>query len=85
MCKYYAKRKQNIKEVSIYEPIAIEELCKLAEIHKFCPYYLNMDRSIVADVIFMPYNYVIDEKIREKFSFPLKNSIIIFDEGHNTP
>lgn len=31
----------------------------------------------------MPYNYIIDEKIRENFKLDFTNSIIIFDEGHN--
>ena len=31
----------------------------------------------------MPYNYLIDEKIRENFDIDYSNSIIIFDEAHN--
>ena len=31
----------------------------------------------------MPYNYLIDEKIRENFDIDFSNSIIIFDEAHN--
>jgi regulator of telomere elongation helicase 1 len=31
----------------------------------------------------MPYNYLIDEKIRENFDVPFENSVIIFDEAHN--
>ena len=31
----------------------------------------------------MPYNYLIDENIREKFEIGYSNSIIIFDEAHN--
>jgi Rad3-related DNA helicase len=31
----------------------------------------------------MPYNYLLDEKIRENFNLEYDNAIIIFDEGHN--
>ena len=41
------------------------------------------DRAAGADIIFMPYNYLIDEKIRENFEINFENSIIIFDEAHN--
>ena len=43
------------------------------------------DRAAGADVIFMPYNYLIDEKIRENFEINFQNAIIIFDEAHNIP
>lgn len=48
-----------------------------------CPYYGNRDRVTGADVIFMPYNYLIDEKIRENYEVNYKGSVIIFDEAHN--
>ena len=31
----------------------------------------------------MPYNYIIDEKIRENYEVEYENSVIIFDEAHN--
>ena len=41
------------------------------------------DRAAGADVVFMPYNYLIEEKIRENFEISFKNAVIIFDEAHN--
>jgi len=48
-----------------------------------CPYFAMKDRAHLADVIFMPYNYLIDETYRENFNITWENSIIIFDEAHN--
>ena len=31
----------------------------------------------------MPYNYLIDPKIRENYKFSFENAIIIIDEAHN--
>jgi len=50
-----------------WEPLDIENLHKEAHIHMFCPYYVVKDRAHAADIIFMPYNYLIDEKVRENF------------------
>jgi len=33
----------------------------------------------------MPYNYLIDEKVRDSMEINFANSIIIFDEAHNIP
>jgi len=31
----------------------------------------------------MPYNYLVDPKIRENYKFSFENSVIIIDEAHN--
>jgi len=66
-----------------WEPHPIEELHKIAKEEGFCPYFLSKDRALAADVILMPYNYLIDEKIRENYEVQYSNSVIIIDEAHN--
>jgi len=51
----------------------------------YCPYYATKDRASAADLIFMPYNYLIDERIRANYDIKFENTLIIFDEAHNVP
>ena len=32
----------------------------------------------------MPYNYLVDPKIRENYKIDFENSVIIYDEAHTT-
>ena len=48
-----------------------------------CPYFLQKERAKRADLILMPYNNLIDEKIRDNFEINYTNSIVIVDEAHN--
>ena len=43
------------------------------------------DRVNGADIVFMPYNYLVDEKLRKNLKIILANSVLIFDEAHNIP
>ena len=61
----------------------VEDLHKLGKAHVVCPYYLQKSRIQFSDLILMPYNYLIDPKIRENFKIDYRNSIIIMDEAHN--
>ena len=66
-----------------WDPLDIEELHEVGKKATICPYFANKDRLSGADIIFMPYNYLIDEKIRENFDIKYENACIIFDEAHN--
>jgi regulator of telomere elongation helicase 1 len=81
---YFKNRDIAQKKLS-WDPLDIEELHKAAKKECFCPYFAMRDRLAGADVVFMPYNYLIDEKIRENFELNIENSVVIFDEGHNIP
>ncbi|CDW83417.1 rtel1 protein [Stylonychia lemnae] len=61
----------------------VEDLHKLGSSQIVCPYYLQKSRIQYSDLILMPYNYLIDPKIRENFKINYENSIIIMDEAHN--
>ncbi|RDD47757.1 Regulator of telomere elongation helicase 1 [Trichoplax sp. H2] len=61
----------------------IEELVELGGKQKVCPYYMARELRSNADIVFMPYNYLIDFKSRQSNSIDMKNAIIICDEAHN--
>lgn len=83
-CSYYdgvegAKQDPQIVE----EMLDIEELEKLGKYHDACPFYLERELEKSADIIFMPYNYLVDSSTRASLNINLENSILIFDEAHN--
>jgi len=65
------------------EVLDIEDLHKLGKKHSFCPYYMSRELYKTADVIFLPYNYLLDEKTRKTLDLDLGGAVIIFDEAHN--
>ena len=75
----------DLREYITWDPIDIEELHKLGEQHKFCPYYLNRMRAETADLVLMPYNYVSDAQIRNRLNINLTQDVLIIDEAHNIP
>lgn len=81
-CIYYKNRDYGTKSFT-WDPLDIEDLHEVGKSKRACPYFVMKDRAELADVIFMPYNYLIDDKIRENFRVDWENSIIIFDEAHN--
>ncbi|KAL2918010.1 hypothetical protein HK105_202424 [Polyrhizophydium stewartii] len=62
----------------------IEDLVSMGKRTKGCPYYAARAIAETADVIFAPYNYIIDPLVRAASSVDLKDSIVIIDEAHNT-
>lgn len=61
----------------------IEDLVKIGKSCRACPYYLSRDLASKADIIFMPYNYLLDPKILKSFKINLKDAVVIIDEAHN--
>lgn len=61
----------------------IEDLVAVGKKLKACPYYLAKELKQDADIIFMPYNYLLDPKSRKANGVELTNNIIILDEAHN--
>ena len=51
--------------------------------HSACPYYLSQILARNAELVFAPYNYVLEPAIRNALGIELEGSIIVLDEDHN--
>ncbi|XP_020485971.1 regulator of telomere elongation helicase 1 isoform X2 [Labrus bergylta] len=83
-CVFY----NNVEEKSTDKDLAnsildVEDLVKYGNKQRVCPYYLSRSLKQQADIIFMPYNYLLDPKSRRAHNIELKGAVIIFDEAHN--
>ncbi len=83
MCPYAynkAARSPELKS-SIYD---IEDLQAFGLRTKSCPFYCSRELIPHADVLLMPYNYLLDSKVRAQCTnIQYTNSVVIFDEAHN--
>jgi regulator of telomere elongation helicase 1 len=89
MCKALVKKQSCIpyKEHEKYQNelkgqiMDIEDLVMFGESKQACPFYLCQKVQPEADIVFLPYNYLIDSKSRRSQNIDLANSVVIFDEG----
>ncbi|KAL3632993.1 Regulator of telomere elongation helicase 1 [Castilleja foliolosa] len=65
------------------DPIDIEDLVNIGKSSGPCPYYLSREIHKDVDILFAPYNYLIDRGNRRSLKIEWSNSILIFDEAHN--
>ncbi len=81
-CVYYGGKDKLMARVTdkIFD---IEEVRKLGRSCVGCPYFATRGMVEDAELVFAPYNYLVDAKIRESLNVSLENAIIIIDEAHN--
>ncbi|KAF8696773.1 hypothetical protein HU200_036406 [Digitaria exilis] len=66
------------------EPFDIEDLVNIVKPNGPCPYYISRELSKSVDILFAPYNYLIDPGNRRSLNaIPWDNAVLIFDEAHN--
>ncbi|XP_071964337.1 regulator of telomere elongation helicase 1-like isoform X2 [Antedon mediterranea] len=83
-CFYYNNIENKKADKDFNDSILdIEDLVKMGHKHKCCPYYTAKELHSAADIIFMPYNYLLDPKSRKANGIDLNGNVIIFDEAHN--
>ncbi|KAL9550370.1 hypothetical protein PS6_005585 [Mucor atramentarius] len=85
-CPYAHKTKKLLNHPSLraeHRIWDIEDMVQLGKKVRGCPYYAARKLYEGAEVIFCPYNYIIDPVIRKILDINLKDSIVILDEAHN--
>uniref|UniRef100_A0A672UHH9 Regulator of telomere elongation helicase 1 n=1 Tax=Strigops habroptila TaxID=2489341 RepID=A0A672UHH9_STRHB len=83
-CHFYNNVEEKSSEKELMNSIMdIEDLVKSGNKHRACPYYLSRSLKQQADIIFMPYNYLLDSKSRRAHNLDLKGTVVILDEAHN--
>ena len=61
----------------------VESLRKNGYRRKLCPYYASREMASNADLVFLPYNYLVDPRIRRTLAINLEECAVIVDEAHN--
>ena len=80
----YKHKKDDYMEVGIpQESLDIEELVSVANHINKCAYYLNRKDMHSADLVLLPYQYLLTESIRKQMKIQLTGNIVIVDEAHN--
>ncbi|KAK0074067.1 hypothetical protein PV325_008821 [Microctonus aethiopoides] len=88
-CPYYNEDNRRLMSYNGLSRISfpnvwdIEDFVKLGHRFDCCPYYAARNLMVEADIIFCPYNYLIDPSIRRSMQIDLKGEIVILDEAHN--
>jgi Rad3-related DNA helicase len=63
----------------------IEDLFEKGKNSQICPFYLGRDLLKPAHVVFLPYNYLLNDGFLDTVRDFIGESIMIFDEAHNVP
>ncbi len=85
LCEYYINVGASLKQPSLQDTniLDIEDLDRIGQNLECCSYYVAKEKAERADIVFMPYNYLLNPYIRMAIASYLANSIVILDEGHN--
>lgn len=82
-CRLFFSKERVVDEIKRKGIHDIEDLVRVGKSKQGCPYYASKDLEEEADIVFLPYNYILSRSIRKAAGISLKNKILIFDEAHN--
>ncbi len=81
------KAEELVKNMHEQPPLDIEELRVFGEGIGACPWFLSRAATMAesCDILFIPYNYLMDRHIRQSLDVDWANDVLIVDEAHNMP
>ncbi|XP_054261703.1 regulator of telomere elongation helicase 1 homolog isoform X2 [Macrosteles quadrilineatus] len=84
-CHYYNNLESRKHDQNNFptEVTDIEDLVKFGNETQCCPYYMSREMMSSADIVFMPYNYLLHAQTRRQQQLILDNTVVILDEAHN--
>uniref|UniRef100_A0A914XD34 DNA helicase n=2 Tax=Plectus sambesii TaxID=2011161 RepID=A0A914XD34_9BILA len=88
-CRYYNEYDKNAflttdqRYTEEGKVLDIEDIVSVGRKIGECPFYRSRSMFDTADLILLPYNYILDPRVRRANKIELKGSIVIFDEAHN--
>jgi regulator of telomere elongation helicase 1 len=84
-CFYKNNIEATKKKTSIPVPtlMDIEEAVSFGKSNSMCSYFSMREAALSAELILMPYNYLLDASIRASLKLEWSRAIVIFDEAHN--
>ncbi|KAI0977741.1 hypothetical protein GJ496_008600 [Pomphorhynchus laevis] len=65
------------------ESFNIEDMIRVGSFKHTCPYFLAKQLSTQSELVFCPYNFLIDPRVLSSAELNLNNSVVILDEAHN--
>ncbi|XP_074586059.1 uncharacterized protein LOC141841763 [Curcuma longa] len=77
------KSHPSLQKGGCYEVHDIEDLVKVGKSVKGCSYFAAQTLAEEAQLVFCPYNYIVNPVVRRAMDIDLKGAIVILDEAHN--
>lgn len=74
---------KRIEQIALPAMMDIEEAVTFGRGSETCSYFTTREAAKTADLVLMPYNYLLDGFLRSTMSLDWSRAIVIFDEAHN--
>ena len=74
---------KEFKPFGFHDKFELEELKDFCRRFKYCPYVVSRLMMRAADIVFCPYNYFLDPKVKGQMQLDLTGTFMIIDEAHN--